>query len=154
MFFRNIPTHTWHNHFLCTYLVVLTLSGFIGGVAFCFTPKPDTTAVAFIACFDGVISMIYIILADTERQSSLPHHTASAVQSNIALTVKAAGAKTASQSNFIHRDSSGQHPKSRKCRSGAFRIGNRILMMLHSLLVLMSVAGAIELAMAYRHNNP
>jgi hypothetical protein len=155
MFFRNIPTHTWHNYFLYLYLLVLALSGFIGGVAFCFTPKIDTTAVAFLACFDSVIGMIYITSADMGKESNLPNHTASADQSNITLSVKTAAARAApSQGNFLYRDSSGQRSKSRKCRSDGLRISNRILMILHSLLFLLSVAGAIELAMAYRYNNP
>jgi hypothetical protein len=42
----------------------------------------------------------------------------------------------------------------RKCSHGFLRVGNRFLMVLHCLLVLISTAGAIELALLYRYTNP
>lgn len=130
MFFQRARTNTWHIFFTYLYLVLVTLSGFIAGVAFCFTPKPDTTAVAFLAFLDGAVNLFYATLTNTEKGSNL------------------------SQGQLPKTYSSSQRTRSRRCGYGVLRIGNRILMVLHSLLVLISVAGAIELAIAYRYSNP
>ena len=154
MSFRNTPTHAWHNVFLYLYIVVLTLSGIIGGVAFCMTPKPDSIAVELLAFLDGVGGIIYITIAQTEQEPSLLPQIVSEGQNNISPTGKDSAVRISSYTNSLDITPDSRRLKSRSCQYRTLRIGNRILMVLHSLLVLISVAGAIELAVAYQHTNP
>lgn len=154
MSFRNTPTHAWHNVFLYLYIVVLTLSGIIGGVAFCMTPKPDSIAVEFLAFLDGVGGIIYITIAQTEQEPSLLPQIVSEGQNNISPTGKDSAVRISSYTNSLDITPDSRQLKPRSCQYRTLRIGNRILMVLHSLLVLISVAGAIELAVAYQHTNP
>jgi hypothetical protein len=45
--------------FAAGYLVILTLAGFIDGVAFSFTPKPDATVISFLAFLDGLSAIVH-----------------------------------------------------------------------------------------------
>ena len=156
MFFRSIPTHTWHNIFFYLYLAVLTLCGLIDGIAFCLTPKSDTIAIAFLAFIDGVISAIYLAVSGLEREPNVLPLAIIADQTSIpiALTGKDAATRLPSQGSLPGSYFSRRRSRSRKCGHRSLRIGNRALMSLHSLLVLISVAGAIELALAYHYTNP
>jgi hypothetical protein len=150
MSIRNDPAKICHNRFLYAYLVLLALSGFVGGVAFCFSPKPDTTAVTFLACVDAVIGIVYITLVDSEREPNICRPISHEDQNRTAPISKSSAAD---QGDTLGGDPSRPHPASQKWACG-LRVLNRILMVVHLLLAVIFVAGSIELAMAYRYVNP
>ena len=116
MSFRDTPSHAWHNVFLYLYIVVLTLSGIIAGVAFCLTPKPDSIAVAFFAFLDGVSGIIYITIAQTEREPSLLPRIVSEGQNNISLAGKDSAVRISSFTNSPDTTPGSRRLKSRSCR--------------------------------------
>jgi hypothetical protein len=129
---RNPLVNKWHDFFANGYLVILTLCGLINGIAFSCTPKPDTVAISFLSFFDGIVALI-----DNFRIKTIQsvHTSASLLPENGNGIVK-------SKSPF------------RRCGYAALRISNRVLMSLHVVLIVLSVAGAIELALTYRYINP
>jgi hypothetical protein len=111
------------------YLVVLVLGGFIDGVALSFVRKPDSVALSFLAFADGVTGILYYML----RKSSSAYYVESNVDSSINNTSKASW---------------------RSCGYYSLRVINRILMVFHGVLILLSMAGSIELALTFRYENP
>jgi hypothetical protein len=132
MSLRNPPANKWHGFFANAYLIILTLCGLIDGIAFSFTPKPDTTAISFLSFFDGIVALI-------------DHFRIKNIQS-----VDTSDSLIPERGNAIVKSKS----RSRRCVYGALRVCNRVLMSLHIALVILSVAGAIELALTYRYTNP
>jgi len=129
---RNPAVNKWHGFFSNGYLIILSLCGLIDGIAFCFTPKPDTTAISFLSFFDGIVALI-----DNFQIKNIQ-----SVDNSVSLLPESG--------NGIGKSKS----RSRRCGYGALRVSNRVLMGLHIALVILSVAGAIELALTYRYANP
>jgi hypothetical protein len=132
MSFRNPPVNKWHGFFANGYLIILTLCGLIDGIAFSFTPKPDTTAISFLSFFDGIAALI-----DKFRIKNIQ-------------SVDTSASLLPESSNGIVKSK----PRFRRWGYAALRVSNRVLMSLHVLLIVLSVAGAIELALTYRYTNP
>ena len=153
----------WMRRARSGYLILVTLSGLVDGVAFSFTPKPDTTAIAFLAFIDGSIGIIQIKLANEEinqkaTQRSPGHQSDENVQSS-------AAAESASHRLFESEycetsnsetvmESAKHNLRSRRFCRGFLKISNRVLMAIHVLIVVISTSGAIELALLYRYENP
>jgi hypothetical protein len=129
---RNSQIDKWHGFFANGYLITLTLCGLIDGIAFSFTPKPDTTAISFLSSFDGIIALIDNFRIKNNQSVDTP----------VSLLPEGG--------NGIVRSKS----RPRRCGYGTLRVSNRVLMSLHVILVILSVAGAIELALTYRYTNP
>lgn len=160
---RQYGQKRWMSRACCGYLIVVTLSGLVDGVAFCFTPKPDTTATAFLAFIDGSVGIIKMKLASEETHQKVTQRGPE--QQNDADIQNSSAAGSAShtifESEYCETSNTEMVMGSRKHNS-RFRkfcrvfleISNRILMALHTLFVVISAAGAIELALLYRYENP
>jgi hypothetical protein len=132
MSLRNPPVNKWHRFFANGYPIILTLCGLIDGIAFSFTPKPDTTSISFLSFFDGIVALI----------NNFRIKNIESVDTSASLLPESGNGIVKSKS------------RSRRCGYGALRVFNRVLMSLHVALVILSVAGAIELALTYRYINP
>lgn len=58
---------SWHLGFSYLYWIVLTLSGFLCGVAYAFTPKSDAVAIQFLVFLSALIGGIYLFLMPRNR---------------------------------------------------------------------------------------
>jgi hypothetical protein len=132
MSLRDPPVRKWHGLFANGYLIILTICGLIDGIAFSFTPKPDTTAISFLSFFDGVVAIF----------NHLRIKNIQPVDTSASLLPESGNRIFKSKSRF------------RRCGYAALRVSNRVLMSLHVVLIILSVAGAIELALTYRYTNP
>lgn len=156
MYLRKVRTIGWHDLFLHAYLIIVILAGFIGGVAFCFATKPDSSAVAFLAFIDGLIGAVYKFITAKENKTRLLQYSSSSTsdRGNNASTQKRDIAETIIRREAESIRTPNPDYKCRKLGRKFSRQVNRVLMVIHSLLVLISVAGAIELAIAYSYKNP
>jgi hypothetical protein len=127
---QNLPAKRWYSFFANGYLIILTVCGLIDGIAFCFTPKPDTVAISFFTFLDGIVAITNNYLVNKVEPADSP--------------------------SFPETGSRIIKPESRFRRRGyvALRVSNRILMAIHVVLVAITVAGAVELALTYSYTNP
>jgi hypothetical protein len=156
----------WQGFFANGYLTVLTLSGLLDGIAFSFTPKPDCRAISFLAFLDGIIAIVdrfptITTKLDNSGEGAIVEQQRTAVVHNEASTPKILPqelvdrvGESASPLRRNYDDTINSESRFCRYRSVVLRVSNRILMVIHAALVVLSVAGAIELALAYRYTNP
>ena len=63
---------------------MVALSGLIDGIAFAFTLKPDTRAVAFLAFIDGTIGIISMVITAKKSNPHDPRDSLIGVQQYLA----------------------------------------------------------------------
>lgn len=144
---------------------MLALSGLLDGIAFSFTPKSDTTAISFLAFLDGIAAIINNFLTNkiqsvelnegsiiAQHRTDTAYNDSSVPKTYQALTGNANTSASVSPEGCNKTINSGS--RFRRCGFTTLRVSNRILMVIHALLLVLSVAGAIELALTYRFANP
>lgn len=149
------------------YWITLTLSGFMCGVCYSLTPKPDTTAVQFLICFTGLTGVGFIFILNTKH----------AREARGQIRLEAEGIHLEGEENINKQDmtarilsdptvdsqtSPGELRLIRQKHSGRasrfclsfWRKFNRFLKAIHWAMSVMFIAGAITLALTYRFSNP
>lgn len=172
-FFLLVTGHTrafkerWALWLTYVYWITLTFSGFMSGVCYSLTPKPDTIAIQFLICFTGLTGVGFIFFLHTEHSREAPNH----------IRLEAEGIHPEGEENINKQDTTARilsdptidsetspgelqltcqkHSgrASRLCLSFS-RIFNRFLKALHWAMSIMFIAGAITLALTYRFANP
>lgn len=159
---RSFRTRKWTDIFGTAYLIILTLAGLMDGIAYSFTPKPDTIAISFLAFADGVAAMVYKFGAKgsqvgvswtalaAARYQTVPSqiHSLASSQDLGRITGVETTISEAHNAAKVHRS------RLRSCGYATLKVLNRILMVIHAALVILSVMGAVVLALTYRFPNP
>lgn len=140
------------------YWITVTLSGFMCGVGYAFTPKHDTTAIQFLSFLAGMISLAALFYLHRTRFSenlilqSDGNSNKDAATTSHELPTFADGAEPAAIS-LLSRQAKRSTRGSRFCLSFC-RIINRFLKVVHWAMSIMFISGAITLALTYRYPNP
>ena len=140
------------------YWITVTLSGFMCGVGYAFTPKPDTTAIEFLSFLVGMISLAALsyLHRNQFRESLILQNDGNsnkdAPTTSHELPKFAHGAEPAATS-LPSRQARRSTRGSRFCFSFC-RIINRFLKVVHWAMSILFISGAITLALAYRYPNP
>ena len=154
----------WYIKFSYLYWITIALSGFICGVAYAFTPKPDVVAVGFLVFFSAssaVISLICMQRSQNKENFMRGH-------SGYEARILQSGSNTDSttiQENLQFTDDPSinrtEQPlrlqRGRRCSRLCFnfwKILNRFLKVIHWAFSVLFIAGAITLALSYRFSNP
>jgi len=154
----------WMSRVRWAYLIIVTLCGLADGIAFCFPPKPDTAVIAILAFINGSVIIMKMKFMDKKIVETVIQHSPEQQSDTnfqkYPLTAKSASPTISENDDYGITNTESvvisQKPKSRSCKfcRGFWVIGIRILMVLHAFFVIISVAGAIELALLYRYYNP
>lgn len=140
------------------YWITVTLSGFMCGVSYAFTPKPDTSAIQFLSFLVGMISLAALLYLHRNRsKESLILQTGGNANKDAAtvsheLPTFVDGADLAA-TNLLSRRARRSTRSSRFCFSFC-RIINRFLKVVHWAMSILFISGAITLALTYRFSNP
>lgn len=158
---QSFGTNKWSDIIGTGYLALLTLAGCMDGVLFAFTPKADTIAVSFLAFLDGVSVIVYKFYekgsqgadqnaaAGVQYQNVSPKNGPTASSQDLEFEI--------GSEDIIPKPTSTnkrQNSRLRRCGVTTLKVFNRILMVIHAALVILSVVGAVELALTYRYANP
>lgn len=146
------------------YPVILTVAGFIDGAAFSFTPLPDATVISFFAFLDGLSVIVHDLYGRRPKLSGTWNAPISLRYRNVAkqdptsvpvFPLSEGDEDGVEGTSFdIHSTKHGRQSRLRRYGCTAFRVSNRILMVIHAAVLILSMAGAVELALAYRFANP
>lgn len=155
----------WYIRFSYLYWITITLSGFMCGVAYALTPKPDVVAVGFLISFSAstaVISLLYMQQSHFQENSTRGH-----VEYEVRIPPSGSNTDgTTIQENLQYTDDpdiirTDQPPRlqrgRRYCSRFCFnfwKIFNRFLKVIHWAFSVLFIAGAIGLALSYRFSNP
>ncbi len=166
MCYPQLLTKRWSDVLLTGYLVILTFAGFIDGVALSFTPKPDATAISFIAFLDGLTAIVHKLCARNTQKLD-PCATPALLQHQIVGTqtppsvskhpLRGLETDITSTERILPeaRSTTNRHQsRLRRCGYATLKVCNRVLMGLHTIFVILSIFGTIELALTYRYTNP
>jgi hypothetical protein len=161
---RRSPARKCYSFFSHAYLITLSVSGLIDGIAFTFTSKPDALAISFLTFLGGIVAVVHNILRYVNKPEDLPENfiITHDVHNN-STRLMFAPQTPAEIDNVImpvlvstENQDHATEARSWFCKPGVkwFRILNRVFMFVHAALVILSVVGAIELALTYRYTNP
>ena len=128
------------------YWALLSLCGLIAGIAYSRTPKPECAAVEIIAFLHATGALLFLFLA---KEAEFDHQSV-----NCTHEIDSRNSLTANVSPFVERVGRWKSPALPTWVSKPSRIVNRFLMVLHVLLSILAVSGAIQLALLYRFANP
>lgn len=158
--FRN----KWYLRFSLFYWISTSLSGFICGIAFTFTPKPDVVAIEFLVFFSALTAVMYLIFTkQSQPREALVNrqdlHEAMIIQSssNEHSTTIPGDHQHIAKFDSSQRGEPRWPQRGRRCSRLCLRICkifNRFLKVVHWGFSVLFIAGAIVLALSYRFSNP
>lgn len=138
--------------FRLVHLSVCVATGFATGVCHAIVPKPDTAIVDFLSFFQGLIALAYhgLVLKKRtqDRSQSLD------VVSNSPRRDPSPKLSATVLSAYKSRDTSNGRRHRRSCAHRAITSFNVLLLIIHMTVLILFTAGAIQLAMLYRYQNP
>lgn len=157
----------WFLWLAYVYWITLTLSGFMCGICYSFTPKPDVIAIQFFIFFTALtgVGILFVMHKNHSEQSLIQSslefeggHVESEDNTN-KFDTRARVFPAPNADSDTH--AGGPELRSQKYRGRVSRycltfgrIFNRFLKVVHWVMSVMFVAGAITLALSYRFTNP
>lgn len=161
---------SWYLGCTYTYWTTLALSGFICGISYSFTPKPDVTAIHFFIFLNGLTGVASLFLRRAcAKGSPVQGHVEDTrvISSEVEATNYTMAPRKPSENidgpeislsgidPTLRRPASMRQPNrvSRYCLS-FWKVSNRFLKSVHWAMSVLFIAGAINLALAYRFTNP
>ena len=164
----------WYLGFSYIYWITIAVSGFVCGVAYAFTPKPDVTAIEWITFFSAFLGVAYLSLLHRKhtRRGAFHEHPpfeAGGLQSEDDARIIGTiiheppgyadnpSSSQAGQFSEMEMPRSWQRlnrgKRSRFC-FGFLRAFNRFLKIIHWAFSVLFIVGGITLALNYRFSNP
>jgi hypothetical protein len=138
--------------FRLVHLSICVATGFATGVCHTIVSKPDTATVDFLSFFQGLIALAYygLVLKKRTQDRSQSLHVVSVSprtdpSPKISATVSSA---------YKARDTSCGRRHRRSYAHRAITSFNVLLLIIHMTVLILFTAGATQLAMLYRYQNP
>jgi hypothetical protein len=145
-----------HGHlyqiFRLVHLSICIATGLATGVCHSIIPKPDTAIVDFLSLSQGLIGLAYYGLVVRQRTQDRSQSLDVVSVSPRTDCSPKTSAKISSAYKARDTSSGGRHRRS--CAHRAITSLNVLLLIIHMIVLILFTAGATQLAMLYRYQNP